>query len=1431
MGTSKNMENSVDNRKPIIRDCKSYAPSIKEEQPHSTYVTRIDAYDPDKQDRIDFGFIMPTSERPKFKIDPASGIITTNHIFDRDEPAREKEIYLTVRVTDNGRPPLEDICTFKVTIEDINDNPPVFDKSKYSEPLPEDRQVKDQVMRISATDLDDGEFSVVRYKLLDNKPHAKYFHLDNITGVLTLARPIDKKPGQWYTINVQAYNIKPDENQLADTEVKIEVIESSKKAPTFVDPPNDPIILKENFNQFEKKLVTLSAKSNVPEKPDLIFELLTGRTEQTNSKKTFVLYQNGNDASILLGKALDYEVTTDYSLTVIVKNSHNIMSEHNIKIKVEDVNDNIPSFVEVDTGTILENEPPGTQVMIVRAIDNDATSPFNAVTFELADNNEIFQIDPITGVVTAKQSLDRESQEFYNVKIAATDGAPSALFTTGKPNSAAQVFRIEVADKNDHPPQFKQDEYLADRIPEDSNKNALVIEVTAIDPDTASNIEYSIESGNIDDSFEIDKTGRITIRHSLDYEKITEYSLKIKAFDGIYSDFATVKITVANVNDCPPVFIEEEYRSKIDEEKIHPDCIFIMNAYDPDIKDRNLDQHIRYEISKKEQRDLLTIDAYGCLRNIKPLDRDKPNGHKEWQILVTATDEDGQGLSQTQTVIIILNDINDNAPFLSMNMPIVWPENHEPGIITSLLADDYDEKETNGYRYEFELWEHASNDIKNKFSIENSDQLVALASFDREAQKEYFIPINISDGGEPRMSNVSYLHLIIGDVNDNEMKEGSSSIFVYNYKGEAPDTEIGRVYVDDPDDWDLPDKNFFWQDGKVDEHFSLDENTGMITMIENTGEGIYSLEFRVVETMPYGTRHDVTAYVQVTVKEIPEEAVDKSGSIRFVDISAEKFVDDGNSISPKEKLQDFIMELFNVSRENVDIFTVLKNDRDSAILDVRFSAHGSPYYEPEKLNGKILQHKNKLEEKLGSKVMMINIDECLIEKAKCESSCMNVLEKSNIPLSVYTNRTSFVGVNAFVRTECKCFEPKHGEPVCYNGGTSFANTCECPKGFEGPNCQQITVGFSGNSWALYPPIDPCDSTKISLELKPENENGLVLYVGPMSYMDRLPISDFLALELVDGYPVLIVDYGTGAVRIHHNYTKLETGRFHVVDILLTKTSAEMTVDNCKLSDCMSLRAPQGKNEFLNVNAPIHLGGSSVNLDVLRSAYNWTYAPTMRGYIGCIKNLTINDFTYNLGQPSLAQNVDPGCERSLAAAVTFGVASNFIYALIGCILLLIILILAVVVHKKSYDGWHEKDMDDIRETIINYEDEGGGERDTDYDLNVLRGPPIYEDKLYKDLRQKEAHEVPDIGAFLIDKKDACDKDNDAYPVDDVRHYAYEGDGNSSGSLSSLASCTDDGDLKFNYLSNFGPRFRKLADMYGEEPSDTDSNVDADEGWRI
>jgi len=83
--------------------------------------------------------------------------------------------------------------------------------------------------------------------------------------------------------------------------------------------------------------------------------------------------------------------------------------------------------------------------------------------------------------------------------------------------------------------------------------------------------------------------------------------------------------------------------------------------------------------------------------------------------------------------------------------------------------------------------------------------------------------------------------------------------------------------------------------------------------------------------------------------------------------------------------------------------------------------------------------------------------------------------------------------------------------------------------------------------------------------------------------------------------------------------------------------------------------------------------------------------------------------------------------------------------------------------------------------------------------------------------------PDIETFLDDNKDRIDADPEANPYDDLRHYAYEGDGNSGGSLSSLNSGEDDADLEFEYLHNFGPRFKKLADMYGRE-SDSDSEPD-------
>lgn len=91
------------------------------------------------------------------------------------------------------------------------------------------------------------------------------------------------------------------------------------------------------------------------------------------------------------------------------------------------------------------------------------------------------------------------------------------------------------------------------------------------------------------------------------------------------------------------------------------------------------------------------------------------------------------------------------------------------------------DSEENGAPFTYKIDVTASADIKTKFAISGSS-LEALETLDREKQKQYFIPIAITDSGHPSMTGTSTLTLIVSDENDNAMKSGESSIFVYNYK-------------------------------------------------------------------------------------------------------------------------------------------------------------------------------------------------------------------------------------------------------------------------------------------------------------------------------------------------------------------------------------------------------------------------------------------------------------------------------------------------------------------------------------------------------------------------------------------------------------------------------------------------------------------------
>ena len=69
-------------------------------------------------------------------------------MFNRDEPDREKQVHVTVKASDHGKPPLEDVCTIAVKIKDINDNAPIFDRANYDVPVP---QVRQNIENVSET--------------------------------------------------------------------------------------------------------------------------------------------------------------------------------------------------------------------------------------------------------------------------------------------------------------------------------------------------------------------------------------------------------------------------------------------------------------------------------------------------------------------------------------------------------------------------------------------------------------------------------------------------------------------------------------------------------------------------------------------------------------------------------------------------------------------------------------------------------------------------------------------------------------------------------------------------------------------------------------------------------------------------------------------------------------------------------------------------------------------------------------------------------------------------------------------------------------------------------------------------------------------------------------------------------------------------------
>ncbi|XP_036800196.1 cadherin-20 [Oncorhynchus mykiss] len=176
------------------------------------------------------------------------------------------------------------------------------------------------------------------------------------------------------------------------------------------------------------------------------------------------------------------------------------------------------------------------------------------------------------------------------------------------------------------------------------------------------------------------------------------------------------------------------------------------------------------------------------------------------------------------------------------------------------------------------------------------------------------------------------------------------------------------------------------------------------------------------------------------------------------------------------------------------------------------------------------------------------------------------------------------------------------------------------------------------------------------------------------------------------------------------------------------------------------------------------------------------------------------------------------------------------AILACIfvmLVMILLMLSLRSHRKK--PYLHDEEDNVHENIVRYDDEGGGEEDTEaFDIAAMWNP--HEAHLVGKQRQDMLPEIESLSryvplacvgwpgsvcvggdsnvqGYVLSKLLEADLDPCAPPYDSLQTYAYEGEGSVAESLSSLQSGCSNTDHEYDYLNDWGPRFKKLAEMYG------------------
>uniref|UniRef100_A0A3Q2QUY0 Protocadherin-16 n=1 Tax=Fundulus heteroclitus TaxID=8078 RepID=A0A3Q2QUY0_FUNHE len=798
-----------------------------------------------------------------FQINSQTGEISTRLALDREQ---QSSYQLVVVVQDGGTPPRSTTGTVHITVMDENDNAPDFTHARPEKELvlqvTEGLPSGTVVATLSAKDPDEGENGNLHYSL--SGPRAERFSLNPTSGELRTASPLRWADRAEYGFTVTAAD-HGTPGLSSTCQIRIQVLSNSRSSPTAN-------VLSMTLNAVEGTApgsiigsLRPSDHQDTAVQEGQVTYLVVGGTDRDG---TFMV--DRLEGNVYLVRELDYEKGSRYTLHIEVSDfSQAFPSSHLVKldINVQDSNDHAPEFSE-DPVTIVipENVQPEASIYTFQAVDKDGSGPNSELRYSLEhlwpDSPDLLVLDPVTGVLTLGQKLDRESTPSLYLVVRATDQAVQPSQRRWG-SVTAQLF---VTDENDNAPTFSSPSAVS--VMEDQPVGFVILYVVARDKDEGENgrVSYRIQAGDSAGRFTLNpNTGSLSILKALDREEQEVFNLTIVAEDHGTPQLSTSQllcVQVIDVNDEAPVFQQAEFEAQVMENRGPGATVFTITATD---RDQGSNGHITYGGVTEEG--FVINPSTGVITTTKELDTESQD---HYTLTVYARDGGLPPNFAKAVVHVEVQDVNDNVPvFAKLSYELEVPENQAPVELCFIKATDPDSGPGGELEYRIVAGDH-----DGAFQLHpNTGALSTSRGLDRETKAGYILEVVAMDRGSPPLSATVKVEVKVLDVNDNSPVFKKNSYTVEVSEDAAEGFQVLQVSATDADD-DLNGKVLYFLSREAHGAFAVDEETGRVTTsapLDREKFATYSFQVFAVDLSPAAPRNS-SAQVTVTVLDVNDNA-------------------------------------------------------------------------------------------------------------------------------------------------------------------------------------------------------------------------------------------------------------------------------------------------------------------------------------------------------------------------------------------------------------------------------------------------------------------------------------------------------------------------------------------------------------------------------